>query len=191
LIPGWLEVVRTAVFWAVTLAMVGYVVWSYLRDHPEILEAMRRLRIVAVLRALLGQLRRRVSSAAEALGRLTSTQAADRPARDRPLRATRLRALSPRERVLHYYMNMLQRAARMGIPRRRDHTPHEYDAVLGPRLTEGRPALLSLTEAFLVARYSPHEVGRDDEKQAREEWREISKALSALRREIESAEKKE
>ena len=188
-IPSWLEVLRTAVFWAATIAMVGYVVWSYLRDHPEILDALKRLRILVALRALVAHLRRRVAAAVDAIRQLSIGDAAEQPGDGRVFRSPRLKGRSPRERILYYYHSTLRRASSLGIPRLRDQTPHEYCSVLGPRLPESRPDLAELTEAFLEARYSCHSLDRDNEKQARERWQAVKKALAALRRETDTTER--
>jgi hypothetical protein len=186
-IPGWLETARTALFWAATLAMVFYVVRSYLRDHPEMLETLRQIRLVAMLRALLALLRRRWSAAAQAVKNLSARRAAERRDGAGAFRVRRLRPQSPRERVLYYYLSTLRRASRLGIPRRHHLTPREYAAVLGPRIPDSRVSLASLTEAFVEARYSLHEVDRAAERSAREYWRDVKLALRALRRELDSA----
>ena len=188
-IPPWLELVRTAVFWAATLAMVLYVVRSYLRDHPEVLEALRSLRLMAVMRALISSLRRRLGGVVQAVRELPARRT--RPGRQPAsrFRFFRLGAQSPRERVLYYYLSTLRRASRIGVPRRQSQTPREYDLVLGPRLADSEVALEALTEAFVEARYSPHEVERDQERQVRRHWRQVKVALRALRRETEAAER--
>jgi hypothetical protein len=185
-IPPWLEVLRTAVFWCATLALVGYVVWSYLRDHPEIMEALRKLRIVAALRALLAHLRRQVAATVAAIRQASADGEGDQGGVGRRQRRIRLSNRSPRERIQFYYLSMLRRAARAGIPRVRDQTPREYGSVLGPRLPEARPDLSSLTEAFLEARYSRHEIGKVREKRARLEWRAVRRALAAIQQAAEA-----
>lgn len=187
-IPPWLEVARTAVFWAATLALVGYVVWSYLRDHPEILEALRELQLVAALRALLAHLRRQYAAAVTAVRRLASEDEGERQSASAGIRAPRLLSRSPRQRILHYYLNTLHRASRVGIPRVRDQTPYEYGHVLSSRLPEARQDLASLTDAFVEARYSQHSFDAGQEGRARTWWQAIRRALGAMGRESEAAE---
>jgi hypothetical protein len=179
-IPDWLEMARTAVFWAATIAMVGYVVWSYLRDHPEMLEAIRKLRLITALRALLSQARGRVESAIDSIRRLASQPVDGRSPRS-GLRIPRLRGRSPRQRVIYYYVSILQRASRMGFARRPYQTPIEYEEVLGSHLDEAQPDMAALTEAFLVARYSVHDVSRGADREAKEWWRVVRRALVQVR----------
>ncbi len=188
IIPPWLELARTAVFWAGTLAMVLYVVRSYLRDHPEVLEALRSLRLMAAMRAPISSRRRRVGGLVQAVRELPGRRIRPRRQPASRFRFLRLGAQSPRERVLYYYLSTLRRASRIGVPRRHSQTPHEYNLVLGPRLADSEGALAALTEAFVEARYSPHEVERDRERQVRRHWRRVKVALRALRREAEAAE---
>lgn len=187
-IPQWLELVRTAIFWAATLGMLFYVIRSYLRDHPEIGETVRGLRIFSLLRALVNLLRRGIARAARTVRDLSARGAASDGEPRTPFRLRRIIAQSPRERVLYYYLSTLRRASQLGMGRRQNQTPHEYGSVLGPMLANSRPAMESLTDAFVEARYSDHEVDHDHERQARGFWREIKVALKALRREMGAAD---
>ena len=190
-IPPWLEIARTAIFWGATLAMVFYVVRSYVRDHPEVLETLRGLRLVAMLRALVDLLRRRLTATANAVRDLYARRSTEPRDRSSAFRVRRLAGQSPRERVLYYYLSTLRRASRLGIPRRHDQTPREFDAVLGPRIPDSRLAMASLTEAFVEARYSLHEVDRVQERSARGNWRDVKLALRALRRYMDTADEGE
>jgi hypothetical protein len=69
----------------------------------------------------------------------------------------------------------------MGITRRPDQTPIEYEQVLRPHLDEAQPDMAALTQAFLVARYSAHDVSRDADREAKEWWRVVRRALVAVR----------
>jgi hypothetical protein len=168
--------------------MLFYVIRSYLRDHPEIAESLRELRIVALLRALLGLLRRGITGAVRTVRDLTARDTASGKERRGPLRLRRITAQSPRDRILYYYLNTLRRASQLGVGRRGSQTPHEYGLVLGPMLADSHPALESLTESFVEARYSRHEVDRDQERQVRGIWRQVTGALKELRRALSAAQ---
>src|SRR4029453_17310782 len=36
--PSWLEILRSVIFWGLTLAILAYLLKTYLDDHPELLQ---------------------------------------------------------------------------------------------------------------------------------------------------------
>jgi hypothetical protein len=89
--------------------------------------------------------------------------------------------LSPRERVLYYYLSILRRAGQQGFPRRRDQTPYEYDATLGANLPEAQQEMALLTQAFVEARYGRQAIEPDHARRARTAWQWVKAALHALK----------
>jgi hypothetical protein len=183
----WIELLKSLLFWTITLGMVYYVIRSYLRDHPEILEALSSLKPIRILRDFLTALWRRFTGWAQfardrmprrLLGRWMREDGSSKG----PFRFFRLGALPPRERVLYYYLSVLRRAGQRGLPRRRAQTPHEYEGALNPHLPEAQQDLTQLTEAFIEARYSLHAFDRKHDQQARAHWRRVRAALQSLKR---------
>jgi hypothetical protein len=192
--PGWFEILRSLLFWAAALGMVFYVVRSYLRDRPELWQALVSLRPIGVLRAFLIALRRRLSGLVRAARerfprRLLLWQARRGPSAV-PFPLFRLGALRPRERVLYYYLSVLRRAGRQGFHRHRSQTPDEYDAWLGPHLPQAEDEMNLLTRAFVEARYSRHTVDREQEKRVRADWERVKAALRTLKRRNERADRR-
>jgi hypothetical protein len=190
---GWLEVLRSLFFWAITFGMVFYVIRSYLRDHPADWRALASLGLVRALRRFLIALWRRLVGWAEIvnerLPRRWSLRREHRGLLEEPFHFFRLGALSPRERILYYYLSILRRAGRQGFPRRWSQTPSEYDAALGPRLPEARQEMAMLTRVFLRARYSLHAFDREQAGLVRVVWQQVKAALRELKRDEGSPEK--
>jgi hypothetical protein len=188
--PGWFEILRSLLFWAATLGMVFYVIRSYLRDRPELLQALASLGPVRALRDLLTGLWRRLVGLAQAVNehipQRLSLWRARKGASETSFRFFRLGALSPRERILYYYLSILRRAGQQGFPRRRAQTPNEYDDTLRPHLPEAQQEMNRLTQDFVEARYSKHPVGREREKQVRTRWQQVKAALRALKRQADT-----
>jgi hypothetical protein len=183
--PDWFEVARSLVFWIVVVGVVVYVVRSYLRDHPGIWRALSSFSPFRALGRLLAGLWRLLAGAADGVGRrITRTLSGRRrtgtPSQAGRPRFLRLGALSPRDRVLYYYLSILRRAGNRGLPRHPSQTPFEYDGTLAPHLPDARQELASLTRAFVEARYSRHPVGRKEEKEIRRRWKQVRAALRAL-----------
>jgi hypothetical protein len=185
---GWFEIVKSLLFWIVTLGMIFYVVRSYLRDHPELSEAVTTLKAFRALRNFLLTLWRRLVRLAKAVNERIPRGLSLQLIRTRSkptevgFRFFRLGALSPRERILYYYLSILQRAGQQGFPRHRSQTPHEYDAALEPHLPEAQQEMTLLTQAFVEARYSQHTIDRKQEKRVRADWQQVKAALRAIQR---------
>jgi hypothetical protein len=184
--PDWLEILRSLLFWAAALGMLFYVIRSYLHDRPELLEALLRQSPIRALRDFLAALWHHLLGLAEATKeriprRLSLPWARPRLSK-KPFRFFRLGALSPRERILYYYLSIVERARRQGYPRRSSETPYEYDATLGPKLPEARQDMTSLTQAFVEARYSHQTFDHEQDRRVRAIWQRVRAALQALKR---------
>ena len=182
---GWFEMVRSLLFWAAALGMVFYVVRSYLRDHPELLQVFMQGPIRTLCDFLIALWRRLVGlaeAASERIPRRLSLQWARLGLSEAPFRFFRLGALSPHERILYYYLSILRRAERQGFPRHRAQTPYEYSMTLAPHLAQGQQEMDLLTHAFVEARYSQHIIEPGQAKRVRYDWQEVKAALQALKR---------
>lgn len=187
--PGWLEIVRSAVFWTVALAVLVYVVRSYLRDRPELIEALTALRPFRAVRAMLlriwGQLTELAGAARDRMPiqvrlRRRGT-GADQSSGKNSFRFLRLLRLSRRERTVYYYLSIVRRATRQGYPRRPSQTPYEYDDQLGPSMSEAEQEMSRLTEAFVETRYSTHQIDRAQERRVRADFERVRAALRSLK----------
>jgi hypothetical protein len=185
-VPSWLEMLRSLLFWASALAMVTYVTRSYLRDHPELLDAFVSLRPIYALRNFLLTLWRQLTGLAEVINEhiplRISVRRTHTRSPDSPFRFFRLGALPPRERILYYYLSILRRASQLGLPRKRGQTPHEYDKALTDHLSQAQQEMTHLTQSFIEARYSRHAFDRQQDSQVRASWQQVKAALRALKR---------
>jgi len=190
--PDWFQIVRSLVFWVIALGILLYVVRSYLRDHPELLESLATLGLVRALRRLWLALQGWLGGWGEILkermprGWPLLLRRQDRPSRE-PFGFFRLGALSPRAQVIYYYLSVLRRAAEQGLPRRPAETPNEYRSTLEPKLPEAQGEFDELTYAFVEARYSQHAIEPEDAKHVRSSWQRVKEALQALKRKTEKA----
>ena len=191
--PDWLEILRSILFWIAALGMLFYVIRSYLRDHPELLQALARQSPIRALRDFLIALWRHLVGwaevASQGIPRWLSLRRARPRSSKQPFRFFLLGALSPRELILYYYLSIVERARRQGYPRRNSETPYEYDATLGPKLPAAQQDLTSLTQAFVEARYSRQTFDREQDRRARAIWKRVRAALQALRRKAEPVDR--
>ncbi|MFL7792254.1 MAG: DUF4129 domain-containing protein [Anaerolineae bacterium] len=189
-VPPWFETLRSLIFWIVALGIVFYVIRSYLRDHPQVREALSSLWLIRSIRDFLVALWRRLTGVAGTIRaripRRLSLRRRDRAPREPIFRFFRLNALSPRERTLYYYLSVLQRAGQQGFRRKDSQTPYEYNAALEPHLPQAQQEMGLLTDDFVEARYSPHPIDREKEKEVRTRWERVKAALRALKKRKES-----
>jgi hypothetical protein len=181
---SWWEILRSLLFWAVTLGLVTYVVYRYARDHPELWEALMSFGPIRALYELWMALWRRLGRWTQAVRKRLPRGLARRRARRGRESTARFpwpRARSPREWVLHYYLNALRQADKEGYPRRAPQTPLEYGEVLKPNLPDAQQEMDLLTQAFVEARYSQHSIAPDRVGRVRATWRRVIEALRSLR----------
>jgi hypothetical protein len=104
-----------------------------------------------------------------------------RPASAAAGRYVSLRRMSPRQRVVFYYLAMLQRGAQRGLPRETSQTPYEYERRLGADVPEVGEDVSAMTREFVEARYSQHDVTPDRASVVRRYWDRIRDALRRRR----------
>jgi hypothetical protein len=185
--PAWLQIVLSAIFWAVMLAIVGYALVRFLRDRfsllPEEGEAAETwwMRFLVWLRDLWRrwwtwqqdlQSQRRLHRAARRAERSTAPG---------PRHFFFPGRLPPRELVRYFYLSATRRAAQAGQSRQPDQTPYEYRIALDRTFPDLEPDLTDLTEAFVKARYSPHVVEQEEADGVKPLWQRIKAALRRRR----------
>jgi hypothetical protein len=183
------EVIRAMLFWLTFVAVVIYLMRSYLEDHPEWVGAFKPWRFArqlvqmwATLMALF------VAWARQGFHwrpRLVSylSQAA---------RASRLglnkrrawhflpRPQSHREQIMRTYLQMLQHAASAGVRRQHHQTPYEYAPQLHHALPEVEADIRVLTEVFVHVRYSSEPVDSEQAVTAIAHGERVAHALRQL-----------
>ncbi len=178
----WFEILQSLIFWIVAVGAVIYLVKTYFDDRPALLERLKNFRLIAALRRLLSHWRallRRWGRAGLQLlpDRLKLPATRETLAQLSPRSWLELRKLSPRQRILRYYLNVLQQAETKGPARRQAETPYEYEPELRQSLPDVEADIHDITEVFVRARYSRQEFGPQQASSVRSTWRRIKKAL--------------
>jgi hypothetical protein len=179
----WVELLKSVAFWVIFLSIIGYALYHYLQQNQQLLAGLRRFPIFQVLGSLLGWLRgvalgvnRSIASGVSTgLQRLRSLRR--RPEDTAAWQFINLRRLSPRERIMFYYLAMVRRGGETGYPRRQSQTPYEYSRSLADRFDEVGSEVQSLTDAFVEARYSEHDIRGERVNLVQQIWQRIRKAL--------------
>lgn len=181
-LPG-LEALKSILFWAVFLGVLGYSLYYYGSRQKEVAVFLRQLPfwrwLVQGWRAVwggVGAMNRQLAAAVqEGLRRLRGGNATA------PWRYVSLRRLSPAERVRFFYLALVRRGGERGWPRRPSETPYEYESDLNASIPEAGDDVAALTDAFVEARYSPHPVTAQAAEVARRRWEQLRKRLNPRR----------
>lgn len=180
----WLEALRSLVFWLLAGAICWYFLKAYFNDHPELLQLLKSFKFTAFIINLLAYLWERLTRLARAgldwipYRTILFGQAQDATASTKRRRWAGLGGLSPRERILYYYLNILQRVEKRGLARRKHQTPYEYEPELSQAVPEAQPAINLLTQAFVHARYSQEPFEETQANLAKVLWRQIRRELT-------------
>ena len=93
-----------------------------------------------------------------------------------------LRRLNPRQKIFFYYLAFVKKAENAGIPRQRGQTPYEYAQSIISNLDEGKDGITILTESFVEARYSRHDIQTKDANRIKSTWEAIQGVVRGERK---------
>jgi len=190
---SWLDMLKSLLFWALVIGTLFFIMRSYLRDRPELVQGLQKLqrkhfRFIKWLRTLWIKLKtwwQELSRTVATYVPRVSFRARRREGQEEV--SSRRIGRSSRDRVFYYYLNVLDRARQEGVPRRSSQTPYEYRGVLLPNLPEVHQEVTALTQAFVEARYSQHPVAAEELERLRTDWKRIQDALASLEEDSEQA----
>jgi len=182
-LPIW-RMLRDLLLWALLLGIVAYSFYNFLGDRRQLLKGLFGGGplgwLYRLLAALFGGTRRAVRRARRGVRRqLKRLFGAE--ARRRRWRYLSLSSLSPRQLVMYFYLSIVRRASERDIVRQPWQTPYEYSARLRALLPERESDVDELTEAFVMARYSPEPVTSERVNLVKRSWQRVRSALRRWR----------
>jgi hypothetical protein len=84
---------------------------------------------------------------------------------------------SPRDKLRYFFLSTAHRAQEKGVARPPSATPSEYANQIKETWATTAPDLDPMTEAFLRAEYSPHEINPDEVAEAQAHWQAVRRQL--------------
>ena len=177
------ELIRSILLWGSLIVILIFSLIHFLRQHEDIVAALRKSRVVNWLVLAWQWLYRNAdktraslsSAIADGWQRLRSRLGSQRML-PRPGWIS-LRSLDPRRKVYFFYLAMIRRAGEQGVTRAASQTPSEYAAKLERAIPSATADIDSITEAFVQARYSRQEVDLKKASAVKETWERIRRAL--------------
>jgi hypothetical protein len=179
----WIEFLKSLLFWVIFLGLIGYAFFHYIRQNQALMEKLRKVRLfnwlagtwkwfVGVLRGWNVEIGAAVQAGLQRL-RLRRESAQQQLAQ----RFVNPRRMTPRQRVMFFYLAMVRRGSERGLPRQPDQTPAEYARLLHRNLEEVDQDIEAITGDFMEARYTRHEIVPDRAARVRQAWEHIKRAL--------------
>jgi hypothetical protein len=187
------ELIRSILLWGSLAVIIVFSFIYFVRQHENILAALRRSRITNWLLLAWQWLYRNVDKTRATLSqaiaegwqsivaRLEGKRILPRPA------WMSLRSLHPRRQIYFFYLAMIRRGGEQGITRRPSQTPSEYAVTLENALPSAREDIDSITEAFVQARYSRQEVDSRKAESVKAIWERIRSTLKSKAKSERSA----
>ncbi|HEU0297278.1 MAG TPA: DUF4129 domain-containing protein [Anaerolineales bacterium] len=179
------DFIRAILLWGSLLAIVLFSVRQFIRQHGNLVAALRKSRIRNWLllawqwlyknaEKTRGTLTRAVADGWQSIiSRLDGKRLHPRPD------WISLRSLDPRRRIYFYYLAMIRRGGEQGLSRKPSQTPSEYAHTLEEALPTASEDIDSITEAFIEARYSRQEVESRKAELVKATWGRIRHALQS------------
>jgi hypothetical protein len=184
----WFELVKSVLLWLAICGIVGYAIYQYFLQNQELVERLRSLPVFSILFRALGKLWKLLRGVNQRLGEaaLSGLQRLrliiSRSEITSRTGFIRLRRLTPRQRIQFFYLALVRRGEEGGIPRQDDQTPYEYSRLLDVQVKDVHEDLKAMTEAFVEARYSRHEITSPFATLVQRYWQRINRALRDWRR---------
>ena len=184
----WWEILRSFLFWGAFIAILAFALYQYIRQNQALWAALQSLSVVKNLKKAWQWLRDQFRLARRGVAGAVRTGFQKLQAlRYKPISAQGWRflnpnRLAPRQRVIFYYLALLRRGQEAGLPRHPSQTPSEYAQLIEPSLADRADAVVDITEGFLEARYSRHEVTSERVTHVKQAWKRIREGLKSRRR---------
>lgn len=178
-----LEFLRSFLLWGLLIAILVYAFVRFVQQHNQIFAAVRRWRLINWLLLAWQWLYRNVEKTSAELRRAVAQSWKEflSRAEGKQFLSSRgwinVRALDPRRKIYFFYLAMIRRGEEQGLGRDPAHTPAEYATQLQDAVPAAGEDIDVITQAFIEARYSRHEVNAETANLVKATWERIRRLL--------------
>lgn len=182
----WLELLQAIFFWGLLIGIVGYSLLQFIHQNPQILAFFQRIPLFHWITSIWRWFAGWSLKAGHEFNRVYEQVRNKLISRQSSYFLQKMqiwvnfRQLDPRQRILFYYLRLLDRGGEQGIPRKAHETPFQYAGSLEAHLPEVREDISGLTETFVEARYSIHFIPSERVAIVQRFWRNITRSLGRL-----------
>jgi hypothetical protein len=172
----WLQFAQNLIFWVVFIAIIIFAFRYYLKQNQSVLVFFKNMLVWSGMRRFWDwlrhgfiQLNRAMATMVKANINRLQTITRGTGKRFDPILAIS-QGLPPRQRILLIYLAMVHWNSRHGIYRKGSETPYEYAASLRKLLPDDESDIHLLTQSFMEARYTRHEITRNQANIMQAAW---------------------
>lgn len=179
-----LEILRSVLFWLIFFVVVGYSIYTYAKQRRGMMATLQKSSLIPWFQGILHWILNLIRN----MNRQVSKTILASIARIHVKPSTTIHDLSsgrrqniwstPRETVLHTYLELLRQTKENGLPRKPVQTPNEFASILDHAFHEVSPEIHSITNAFVEARYSQHDVSAQKASLVSAWWAAIHRILT-------------
>jgi len=192
---GYWKLLESILFWGALAVLVIVALRQYILFNKDLADELKHFRPFRWLALFWKRVTASVKKANKSVGIFVQSSLKRlRSSRRTPTDLTdwdyiNPRRLNTRQKILFYYLALLRRADQAGLPRRQGQTPYEYARTLTSTLEEGKDGVEALTGSFVEARYSRHDIPREEARRVESLWETIRRLLRNFRKSKQQKDK--
>jgi hypothetical protein len=182
---GWGDWIKDLLFWSIFLLIIIFSLITILRQNQSIMNKLHNQRIITWLRRLFLALfgfftESKIKIQAVIQEQRERFQSRGRGSQFSLGKFINPHRLSPRDQVIFYYLALIRRGQEHGIPRAPTQTPDEYRRLLDASIPEAALDFNTITENFMVARYSRKPIDEESARVVEKTWARLKKVIKKI-----------
>ncbi len=180
--------VRSVLLWGSLIILVIVALVQYIAFNRDLFEELRHFRLFRYLFSVWNRFKASFKRSTKTIGafiqnNLNRLRKMDSDsARSREWDFINPHRLPPRQKVIFYYLAFVRRAQEAGLLRLGGQTPYEYARFLNTSLKKEGFGVDEITESFMEARYSRHDIPPKAARQVESIWEAIRRVLRNVRK---------
>jgi hypothetical protein len=184
-------------FWGILIALVIVALRQYFFFNRDLAEELKRFKPINWLLTAWERFKASFKKVNKSVGTFIQNSikrlrnVGTIPARPDEWDYVNPRRLNPRQKIIFYYLALVRRAKEAGLPRQDGQTPYEYARSLTSSLEEEKDGVEAMTESFIEARYSRHDISAKEARRAESIWEAIRRVLRNVRKSRQEGKSKD
>lgn len=186
-LPPWIEIIQNIIFWVIFIGVIVFFVWHYLRQNQAWMKNIEfgafgiwLEKIKLTIRNLVNKFRGQVVHSLQEIR--NRVQKENQTALfENIFNKVEPEGLGPRRKIILKYTELIQQGEQSGITKKPSQTAIQYQKTLKQSLSEEQDEIDRVTQAFLEARYTRHEIKLETVEEIEPLWKRLQKSLQSFR----------